>query len=333
MPMNPGVSDLHIDQALTDVSVAYFQDSTEFIADQVFPSSPSDKKSNLFPKYSKSDWRRTNAQKRAPGTETPGTGWSNTTDRFECEVYGVHVDIEDQERANADNDWDLDADASRKVTQELLILKDQIWAENFFTTGVWDVQHQGVASAPSGTQFLQWDQSGSDPLSNFTQWQTDFKLSTTKNIKWMVMGADVWVAIQNHPAILDSIKFTQLGYINQQLVARFFNIDKLLVAYASESGGPSIPDAKAQDAAATYNFIADPKSVLFGYSPAKPSKFEPSAGYTWNWSGYGAKNKSGLTIRQFREERIRSDRVEGEAAFDMKQVSTDCAVFLEDVVA
>jgi hypothetical protein len=65
-----------------------------------------------------------------------------------------------------------------------------------------------------------------------------------------------------------------------------------------------------------------------GYAPDRPSLLTPSAGYTFNWKGYGAGNKYGLTMRNFREERIRSDRIEGEAAYVMKQVSADCGVWL-----
>ena len=65
---NPTQSDLHVNVPLTNVSVAYMQDKAQFIADKVFPRVPVQKQSDLYWKYSKSDWRRTDAQKRAPGT-------------------------------------------------------------------------------------------------------------------------------------------------------------------------------------------------------------------------------------------------------------------------
>jgi hypothetical protein len=76
MSQSPGVSDVHIDRALTTVSVAYFQDSSDFIADEIFPGIPVDKRSDVFWKYSKSDWRRSSAQIRAPGTESAEISWS-----------------------------------------------------------------------------------------------------------------------------------------------------------------------------------------------------------------------------------------------------------------
>ena len=99
---NPTQSDLHVNVPLTNVSVAYMQDKATFIADKVFPRVPVQKQSDLYWKYSKSDWRRTDAQKRAPGTETAGVGWKVDTGQYFAEVWAVHKDIDDQVRANAD---------------------------------------------------------------------------------------------------------------------------------------------------------------------------------------------------------------------------------------
>ena len=333
MPMNPGGSDLHIDGPLTGVSVAYFQDSADFIADKVFPSLPVDKRSDVFWKYSKADWRRADAQKRAPGTESAGIGWSQNTDNFYCDVYAAHVDIDAQTRANADSNWNLDSDASRLVTQHLLRGKDIQWAATFFKTGVWGVEHTGVASAPTGTQFVQWNQTGSDPLGNSTAWLADFRLSVGRPINFGVLGVDVWKALKNHAAILDRIKYTQKGVVTEELIAEFLGIPKLYVAWGSQANGPQINDAKAQDAAATYNFILNSKSMLLGYAPPRPSLLEPSAGYTFNWRGYGAGNGAGLTMSNFYDPKIKADRIEGEVAYDQKLVSADCGVFFNTVVS
>lgn len=333
MPMNPGASDLHIDGPLTGVSVAYFQDPNDFIADKVFPSLPVDKRSDMFWKYTKSDWRRSDAQLRAPGTESVGIGWSNQTDNFFCNVYAVHVDIDAQTRANADSNWHLDADATRLITQHLLLMKDRQWAQKYFKTGVWDTEYTGVAATPGTKQFLQFDQAASDPLSMSTEILTEFRLGVGRKINFLVMGVDVWKALKNHPALLDRIKYTQKGVITEDLVAEFLGVPKLYIGYASEAQGPQINDGKAQDAAATYNWLLNTKSMLFGYAPARPGLLEPAAGYTFNWRGYGAGNKYGLTMTNFPDLKTRSDRIEGEAAYDMKLVSKDCGVFVNNAVA
>src|SRR3954469_3722543 len=99
---NPTQSDLHVNAPLTNVSVAYVQSADSYIADKIFPKVPVNKQSDLYHKYSKSDWRRTRVKKRAPGTESPGVGWTTDTDTYFADVYAVHKDIDDQTRANAD---------------------------------------------------------------------------------------------------------------------------------------------------------------------------------------------------------------------------------------
>lgn len=335
MPL-PGSSDLHVNVPLTNVSVAYIQSSDAFIATKVFPKVPVEKRSDVFWKYSKSDWRRTDAKKRAPGTESAGVGWNYDTDTYYCDVFAVHKDVEDQVRANADSNFNLDSDATRFCTNQLLLRRDLDWTARYFKTGVWAKEYTGIASGvPTSSQFLQWDLAASDPLSDQTGWELDFHLLTGFDFSFMVLGAKVWKALKNHPAILDRVKYTQKGVVTKDLVASFFDIPpgKLMIAYATQALGPQINDARTQDAAATYEFIVEPTGMLLGYAPASPSILTPSAGYTFNWKGYLAGNSEGIKTKQFRMEHLGSDRVESEMTYDHKIVSTDCGVFVNDVVA
>jgi Phage major capsid protein E. len=330
----PAQSDLHVNAPLTNVSVAYLQNSSRFLATRVFPKVKVEKQSDLYWKYSKSDWRRTDVQRRAPSTETPGVGWSTTTDQYFAHVYGVHKDIDDQLRANADSNFHLDSDATKFITNQLLLKRDIDWAARYFVTGVWGTELTGVASAPTAGQFIQWDQAASDPLSDYTDWEADFDELTGFTANKMVVGSDVWKALKNHDAILDRIKYTQKGVVTEDLVASFFGVEEFIVAKATKATGPQIADAVAQDAAATYSRLVDKKSALICYAPSSPSLLTPSAGYTFVWNGYlGSGGGEGIRIKNYRMENIASDRIEAEMTYDQKVVSPDMGVFLNSVVA
>jgi hypothetical protein len=149
----------------------------------------------------------------------------------------------------------------------------------------------------------------------------------------MVIGSEVMRQLKNHPDLIDRIKYTQRGVVTEELIASLFGIPKLVVSYATKTDVARINDAKAQDAAATYEFVADTKSVLIAYTPSSPSLLTPAAGYTFIWNGYHAGNSQGIRIKQFRMEHIAADRIEGEMTYDMKVVSPDMGIFLNTAVA
>jgi hypothetical protein len=288
----------------------------------------------MYWKWSKSDWRRTDVVKRAPGTESAGVGWNYTTDQYFAHVYAIHRDIDDQVRANADSNFNLDSDSTKFLTNQMLLKRELDWTNSYFKTGVWATEYTGVASGVGAGEFLQWNDAASDPIKDVTDWKNQYRLLTGYQPSFMVMGADVMKELKSHPDIIDRIKYTQRGVVTDDLLASLFDIPKILVSYASQVvSDVRINDAKAQDAAATYEFIADTKSMLLGYAPPAPSLLTPSAGYTFTWNGYHGGNSEGIRMKNFRMEHIASDRIECEMTYDMKVVAADMGVFFNTVVA
>lgn len=323
---NPTQSDLHVNIPLTNVSIRYKQNSGDFLADRVFPKCPVNSQSNLYTKYSKSDWRKTRATRRASATESAGTGWNTTTDSYFAHVYAVHHDIDDQKRANADSIWHLDKNAAELVTNDLQLKRDLDWNANYFAAGKWATEYAG------GTDFTKWDDAGSDPIGDFQKWKIAYRLLTGTAPNKAVFGAEAMAALLQHPDIIDRIKFTQRGIVTEELLAVLFGVGEIITSWASIGTGPDIPDAKAQDAATDYSFLSNSTSVLLAYAPPAPSLETPSAGYTFTWSDYVGGNNEGIRIKKFRQEAIASDRVEGEMTYDMKVVCPDMGVYISDAV-
>lgn len=324
---NPTQADLHVNQPLTNVSIAYLQSSSAYIADKIFPKVPVQKQSDIYWKYSKSDWRRTDVQKRAPSTESPGVGWKYDTDQYYAHVYAVHKDIDDQVRANADSNFRLEKDSTEFITNQLLLKRDLDWNSTYFKPGVWATDLAG------GTDFTQWDDAASDPIGDVAKWIIDFRQETGFAPNKMVLGAHVMAALKQHPDIIDRIKYTQKGIVSEDLIASVFNIDTLLVSYATHTTVQPTNDTRTQDAAATYDFITPTRSALLLHTPSSPSLQTPAAGYVFTWNGYLAGNGQGIRIKRFRMENIASDRIEAEMTYDMKVVCADMGIHLADVVA
>lgn len=325
---NPTQSDLHVNTPLTNVSIAYLQSSRSYIADRVFPKLPVNNQSNLYWKYSKSDWRRTDVQKRAPGTETKGAGWNMTTDQYFCHVYGVHKDIDDQTRANADSVFKMDRDATEFVTNQSLLKRDLDWNARYFTPSAWDTEYDSGAS-----DFVKWDDAASDPVGDMSKWTIEFRKLTGMAPNAMVFGAHTMAALKQHPDIIDRIKYTQKGIVSEDLIATLFDVRKIYTSYATVTDVAQTNDPGTQDSAANYDFITPSKSALLLHTTESPSLMTPTAGYTFTWKGYLGGNSNGIRIKRFRREALASDRIEAEMTYDMKVVCSDLGVHITDAVA
>jgi hypothetical protein len=321
----PTASDVHVNRPLTNISVAYVQNESRFIAAQVFPNLPVEKQSDLYFTYPKGYWFRSEVRRRAPGTQTPGIGSTRSTGTYYAPVYGVHEDVDDQVRANTDNPLDADRDASILVTQNMLLKRDQLWAASYFTTGVWGTDVTGVSSGATGNQVNQWDKSGSTPVDDVALWSLVIEQATGFKPNTLVIGPHVLRALRNHTLILDRIKYTQRGIVTEDLLAALFDVDRVLVARA-------VQNTAVEGATDAFSFIFG-KHALLCYSNPSPSIMQPSAGYTFSWKGYLGAGNMGLRIKRFRMEATASDRIEAEMAFDMKVIGSDLGVFFSGVVS
>jgi Phage major capsid protein E len=322
---NPVPSDLHVNTPLTNVSVAYFQDARRYIADRVFPTVAVEKQSDVFYKYTKGDWFRTEVAKRAPGAESVGTGWNVTTDNYFADVWAVHTDVDDQLRANADSTFDVDRDATNLVSNQLLLRRDKEWLSKFFVGSVWDTNVTGVSGTPTGAQVKQWNDAASTPINDVYQYRMSMMEATGFDPNTLVIGPRVWQQLANHPQIIERIKYSQAGFLSEELVAAALGVDRLLIAYAVEN-------TAIEGATTSMNFMAG-KSGLLCYTPAAPGLLQPAAGYNFSWRGFLGSGAFGNRIRRYRIEEKSSTRIEGEMSFAMKTISTDLGAYFGSLVA
>lgn len=322
MPIQPGPGDVHLDQALTDLSVRFTQDHQEFIAAKVFPVVNVAFKSDKYFTYPREYWYRTDAGKRAPATESAGGGYAVSSDDYSAEVYAFHRDLDDQTRANAQSQITLEADATEYVTQNLLQLREQQWVEKYFVTGVWTGE-----STLSGTG--QWsDYANSDPIDDMRTVIIDMARGTGKRPNKLVLGTEVWNKLQDHPAFLERVKYTEKAVIGTDILASLLNITDVLVPESIKQTKPEGETVSFSD----YEFHLG-KNALFLYVAPSPGLNTVSAGYTFNWSGLNGSAGQGIRMKKFRMEPIASDRVEGEMAYDQKVVSADLGSLIINAVS
>lgn len=323
---NPTPAQVHVDRPLTNISVAYQQRQADYVADRVFPRVPVLRQSDKYFKYTKGDWFRTEVGVRPPSTESPGSGYRITTDTYFCEPYAVHRDVDQQLRANADAPLDMDREATLFVTNQLLLKRDIQWADTFFKTGVWATDVTGVTSTPNSTQFLQWDQSGSDPLVDIDNAKMAVKQATGAEPNVLVIDPLTYVnGLKHNASILDRIKHTQRGVITRELLANLFDVEEVLIAQA-------VQNTAAEAETESMSFIFGKGALLVHRAP-NPGLMTPTGGYIFTWNGYLGGNAFGTAIDRFEMRNIKSTRVEGEMSYDMKVIANDMGYYFSGTVA
>jgi hypothetical protein len=323
-------SDAHVNRPLTSISVAYMQDASMFAASRIFPTVPVQKQSDIYFKYDRGDWNRNEMKIRAPATESAGSDYNVTTDNYYCPVAAVHRDLDDQLRANADDPLNLDSEATAWVSRKGLIYKEVLWATSFFQTGIWATLKTGVAATPGANQFLQWNDTASEPAKDIKGFMDGMLLSTGVLPNVLVLGRQTYTVLTENDAVVDRIKYGQTpgspAVVNQNTLAQLFGVDRVEVLSA-------IVNSAGEGAAESNSFIANGKGAWLGYAAPSPGLMTPSAGYTFAWTGYLGAGAEGGRISSFRMEPIKSDRIEMELAVAPKVVASDLGIFIASAVA
>lgn len=334
MPVIPEGRSLYINAPLTTISTAYGQQGN-WIAPQVFPSVPVARQGDLYWFYPQGDWKRSIAGVRAPATESPGGGWEMETRNYYAHVYAVHKDVDDQTRVNAlGGGFNLDADATRWVTEQLLLKRDRLFVDSFIRTGVWTggtgigggadgADLTGGAAAGSNT-FVQFDRSGSDPIGLISGQTLGMARKTGVRPNVLVMGPAVYNALLNNQSIIERVKYSGSGFLTEDVIRQALGVDRMVVTWTTENTAP-------RGATDSIDFM-NSKSMLLVYAPANAGLQQLSGGYIFTWTGLLGAGAFGTAIKRFRMEEIASTRVEGEMAFDMKVTSPDVGIFFSSVV-
>lgn len=313
----PTSNDVHVDAILTNISVAYIQDQASYIANRVFPLIPVEKQSDKYFTYNKGDWFRDEAQLRAPATESAGSGYTLATSTYSTQVYAFHKDVDDQVRANADTPLNPDRDATQFITQRMLMRQEVQWTSDFFTSGVW---------ANDVTPSALWSNyTSSDPIGDVETGKATMLNSTGFLPNTMVVGYEVFRQLRHHPDIVDRVKYTSAENVTEDILARFFGVDRILVARAIRNTG-------AEGAANSFSNIAGKNAALYYVAPT-PGILTPSAGYTFAWRGVSDGMGANIGITRFRMPELRADRIEAQMAWDNKVIGSDLGYFFASCVA
>lgn len=331
-------SAVHVDQPLTNMTIAFNQEPSNFIADQVFPVVSVPKQSDKYYVYNKDDSNRSgNVKKLAPRTEVERIGLSVSLDAYYAEVYGLGADFSEQDLANEDTALEIRSQQAFDVVNQLRIHREQQFADTFFKTGVWGTEYTGVTNANNDTaaEVTQWsDYTNSTPIVDITNARrTAFLKSGGFDMNTMVVDMETRDVLVNHPDILARLNggatITNTALVTNAKLAEIFEVENFFVMKA-------IANTAAEGLTASNGFISSKKAMLV-HGPKRAGLRTPAAGLTFAWDSIPGVSGMGITVETFSDDALKrqqiAEMIQVKMAYDMKVTGANLGVFFNTVVA
>lgn len=324
-------SDVHVDRPLSNISVAILQDiAKDYIATTVFPTIPTLKQSDRYFVYNRDFWHRTAAQKRAPATESAGSGWSlDNTPTFFADVYAHHVDVDQDTRDNADDPINIDRDAVEFTLRNIKLRQEKMFMARFMSPGVWGglqaTNSSGIVVPEDFSPSVAWSSDNSNPTNDISILRREFRRHTGIKPNTMVVSEDVNERLKQHPLILARLGVNELRLTTEDLLAKLFDVERYIVAAAIEN--------EAQEGqVGVYDFLAA-NTFLLTYAAPRPGIMTPSGGYTFVWKGRFGNTDQGSRVKTIPMPHLNAERIETELCFDQHLVCPELGVLGQNLLA
>jgi hypothetical protein len=320
-------SNVHIDQPLSNLTLAYVQEQTNFIADKVFPTVGVQKQSDKYYIYDRANMNRAgDVQKLAPRTEVNRIGQSISNDSYFADVYGLGMDFDEQTLSNEDAMLDIRSAGATTLVNRLLIHREEQFAASFFAAGIW-----GTDATPSN---LWSDYTNSTPIRDVTTARRTMQLKSGGfKPNTMVIGKEVRDILINHPDILARLNggatVTNTALITDAKLAEIFEVENFYVMEAVKNTG-------AEGLAESNAFIGG-KNALLVHTPRTAGLMTPAAGLTFAWNNVPGVSNLGVTVESFSDDALKrqqvAEHIQVKMSYDMKVVGADLGYFFEAVIA
>ncbi len=320
-------SSVHIDQPLSNLTLAYVQEQTNFIADKVFPTVGVQSQSDKYYIYDRANMNRTgDVKKLAPRTEVNRIGMALSSAAYYADVYGLGMDFDEQTLANEDSMLEIRSAGAETLTNRLLIDREERFASTFFTAGVWTTD-----VTPSD---LWSDYTNSTPISDVTTGRRTMQLKSGGfKPNTMVVGKEVRDVLINHPDILARLNggatVTNTALITDAKLAEIFEVENFYVMEAVKNG--------SVEGVAESNAFIGGKNALLVHTPRSSGLMTPAAGLTFAWNNIPSVNNLGVTVESFSDDALKrqqvAEHIQVKMAYDMKVVGADLGYFFAAVVA
>lgn len=330
-------SSVHIDAPLSNLTLAYVQSQTNFIADKVFPVVGVARQSDKYYIYDRANMNRSgDVKKLAPRTEVERIGMAISNDSYFADVYGLGMDFDEQTLANEDAALEIRSAGAETLVNRILIHREEQFASTFFATGVWGSEVAGDASGSVGAgETVYWsDYTNSTPLKDVTNARRAMQLKSGGfKPNTMVIGKEVRDTLVNHPDVLARLNggatVTNTALITDAKLAEIFEVENFYVMEAVKNG--------AAEGLAESNAFIGGKHALLVHTPRTAGLMTPAAGVTFAWNNIPGTANLGISVESYSDDALRrqqvAEHIQVKMAYDMKVVGADLGYFFKGIIA
>lgn len=339
-------SSVHIDQPLTNLTLAYAQSQEAFIADKVFPVVGVDKQSDKYYIYDRAEMNRSgNVKALAPRTEVERIGMRISNASYFADVYGLGMDFDEQTLANEDAALDIRAAGAQTLMGQLMVHREEQFADTFFKASAGWTDWTGVANADNDTdaEITQWsDYTNSTPIVDVTRASKTIQLQSGGfRPNTMVVGREVHDQLINNPKILARLNggatVQNTALVTKAKLAEIFEVENYYVMEAvKNTAKEDVPGGSDVHGSETLSFIGG-KGALLCYTPSTAGLMTPSAGLTFAWNNLPGVNNLGITVESFSDDALKrqqiAEMIQVKMSYDMKVVGGELGLFIASAVA
>jgi hypothetical protein len=281
------------DQLLTDYSVGFMEFNVDdYVATKVFPTVPVSLQASSYKIYPRGYFLQDQVHPRPEGGVPREVEYRTQKGSYYTEEEGLRAKIDKNEAANWVGDRDPRQNKIDLLTSQHMIHRERKWAQAYFRTGVWTVNRAGVASGPTGTQFVQ--HGAATNIVDFWIGEADaMALATGVRPNTLILGRDLLRGYRNNQGVIDAIKYTQRGVVSQDLLAELFELDNVFSptgTYNTVAGEVIDPTTLLPVPRASYAWLLESKSALLCYSAPNAGLNGVTAGVHFAWNQVGATN-------------------------------------------
>jgi len=322
----PALSQIHIDQALTNLSVMYRNQT--YVGDQVLPILAVNKRSNKYFVYRKEDFLSASpagtggvlGSVRRPGAEAAEIDYGLSTQNYYAEEYAYRGFVADAESAVADNPLMPDMDQAIQLT-ERLTLDNEISVANLTAKRAnYPVGNRAVlTTGATGTSWAQYASANSLPFNDIKNGKLAVIKGIAREPNTMLLSVDAARTLADHPNVKDLVKYTHQDALT---ISGLPKVMRGLTIVEGAAQKNTAPEGGAYAGGNLWQADDGTAMALIFYRPDAPSLRTVSLGYTFE-APDDATGARGLAVRRWREEKRKGSMIEAAFLRDWRFVALD----------